>query len=107
MSVYPIRRPEMLGETEIREFDYAFFVHQEIVRLQIPMKYPVVVEVFQPEASLQDVRLDVGRCEDDGGVFDDDLHVRVHKVHDEGDVGLYAAKDVPQRYDVGVADLAE
>ena len=56
---------------------------------------------------LEDVGLDVGRGEDDGGVLDDDLEVGVHEVHDEGDVGLDSAEDVAQRDHVVVVQLLQ
>ena len=95
---------EGLGQTKVCDLEGPFAVEEEVVGLEVAVEYPVRVEVLQPLEGHEGVGLAVGGGEEDGGVLDDDLQVRVHVVEYETDVGL-VAMDVQQSDDVGVVQL--
>ena len=106
MGVDAVWRAVVLGQTEVTQFQHTRAGDEQVVRLQIPVKDPVHVQVLQTTERHQRVGLDVRLLQHQRHVLDDDLQVRVHEVEDKRHVRL-VAEGVQQADDVLVLQLLE
>ena len=106
MGINSVWGPKLLCKTEISKLQTSLGVDQQIVGFQISVKDPVHVQILQPQQCLENIGLDVGWGQDDPLIFDDDLQVRVHEVHHNGDVGS-VTKHINKLYNVVMTDFLQ
>lgn len=106
MRVLTTRRPVESCQTEIANFEYAVAVYEQIIRFQISVEYPVVVQVFEALQCHKRVRLDVRWGEHDARILDDHFQIGVHEIEYERYVG-HAAEYIEKADDVGVVQFLQ